>query len=141
MNQESPSIDIGNVRALLLEIVRRAAYDWVIYRNNRRLAHRKVAQDAYVWLFLEGPGHPDWIERGREGWSFFSFISICEALDLDPGSVRQHIRKLTPRRIQSMGRPPTHRHLPPPKPELDYIDTSSAIEGFIQAGGELPNFE
>lgn len=140
--RELPEIDAGNVRALMLEIIRRASYDWVIYRGNKRLIHRKVAQDAYIWLFVEKPGHPDWIERARAGWSLFSFLSICGALDFDPDAVRVSIRKLTPRRIQSMGRPPTRRKLPPPHPELDYIDTAAIedVRGLL-AGGEILDFE
>lgn len=138
--QELP--DATNVRALMLEIIRRAAYDWVIYRGNKRLAHRKVAQDAYIWLFIEKPGHPDWVEREKAGWSLLSFIALCGALDFDPDSVRASIKKLTPRRIQSMGRPPTRRKLPPPRPELDYIDVGSLEEhSTLLMGGELLEFE
>jgi hypothetical protein len=131
-----------NIRALMLEIIRRAAYDWVIYRGNRRLAHRKVAQDAYIWLFVEAPGHPDWVEREKAGWSLFSFLALCAALDFDPDMVRASIKKLTPRRIQAMGRPPTRRKLPPPRPELDYIDTAALEDTHsLLIGGELPEFE
>ena len=124
-------IDFSNVRALLLEIVRRAAYDWVMYRGNRRIKLRAFAKDAYVWLFKEKPGHPDWIERGRAGWSPFSFLSICSSLDLDPEEVRFHIRKLTARRIQSMGRPPTMRRSSP-APEVEYlVPDSPSVRGAL----------
>lgn len=138
-----PPVDGSNVRALMLEIIRRAAYDWVIYRGNKRLSHRKVARDAFIWLFVEGPGHPDWVEREKAGWSLFSFLSICAALDFDPDSVRASIKKLTPRKIQSMGRPPTRRKLPPPRPELDYMDTTISIEDpqGLLLGGDLLSFE
>jgi len=130
-------LDFSNTRALLLEIVRRAAYDWVMYRGNRRIKLRAFAKDAYVWLFVEKPGHPDWIERGRAGWSAFSFLSICALLDLDPEEVRKHIRLLTPRRIQSMGRPPTVRH-PSPVQEMGcLLPEGSSIPGMASEVGSL----
>lgn len=108
-------------RALLLEIVRRAAYDWVLYRTSRRMQHRKIAQDAFTWLFVEGPGHPDWEERCEKDVKNVSFIGICESLDLEPHTVRARIQSLTARDIQSTGRPPTVRRLPPADPEV--VDT------------------
>jgi hypothetical protein len=130
-----------NVRALLLEIIRRAAYDWVIYRNNRKLDKRKIALDAHIWLFKEKPGHPDWVERKRGGWALFSFLGICEVLDFEPEVVRDRIRKLTPYRIQAMGRPPTRRKLPRPQPELDYVDAVGVGDPGTLFGGELLSFE
>jgi hypothetical protein len=139
--RDLPEVDASNVRALLLEIIRRASYDWVIYRGNKDLMHRKTARDAYVWLFKEGPGHPDWVERERAGYALFAFINICGALDFDPDVVRMHIRKLTPHRIQSMGRPPTKRRPPVASPELDYVDTSGFEDRGVFLGGELLTFE
>ena len=144
IHNPADDVDISNVRALLLEIVRRAAYDWVSYRTNRRLLYKRIANDAYIWLFVEGPGHPDWIERERGGWGICSFLAICEACDIDPEMLRARIRILTPQKIQSMGRPPTHRHPQKPRPELEYIETSGRnVRESLQllSGGELPNFE
>lgn len=110
-------------KVLLLEIIRRAAYDWILYRNSRRLENRKLAHDAYTWLFVEEPGHPHWRERQEDGYGVFSFLSICEVLDLDVDTTRARLREITPRDIQTVGRPPTRRRLPPPKGESDYYDT------------------
>lgn len=116
------TLDGMNCRVLLLEIVRRAAYDWVLYRNSRRLENRKLANDAYTWLFVEGPGHPHWKQRKTDGYDAFSFISICELLGLDLEEVRARLRTITTRDIQTRGRPPTRR-LPSPRTEGDYIET------------------
>jgi hypothetical protein len=95
-------------RALLLEIVRRATYDWVLYRMSRKLHHKRLAKDAYIWLFLESGGtHKK--ERSQSGKSLTGFLPICELLDLDPGTVRQRARKLTIKSILNMGRPPENR--------------------------------
>jgi len=112
-----------NCRVLLLEIVRRAAYDWVLYRNSRRLENRKLAHEAYTWLFVEAPGHPHWQQRKTDGYEAFSFISICETLGLDLEEVRARLRTITARDIQTLGRPPTRRRLPPPRTESDYLES------------------
>jgi len=96
-------------RVLLAEILRRAAYDWVLYRSSRRLRDAELARDAYVWLFEEGPGHPNWIEREKDGWAVFSFLTICDSLDMDPQAVRERIKKMTPSDVTSIGRPPVRR--------------------------------
>jgi hypothetical protein len=93
-------------KSLLLEIVRRAAFDWVLYRGSRRLDQKALAEDAYTWLFVEGPGHPNWKIRKEEGKELTSFLSICEQLDLDPEKLRGYVRNLTPNRVMSSGRPP-----------------------------------
>jgi len=101
--------EINGCKALLLEVVRRAAYDWVLYRTSRRLQHKKLAEDAFYWLFIEEPGHSRWTERSMSQKSITSFLSICEMLDLDPESVRHHVRKLTVKNVMSVGRPAEYR--------------------------------
>jgi hypothetical protein len=100
---------INGTKTLLLEIIRRAAYDWVLYRNSRRMVQRSMAEQAYRWLFVENPGTPDWTIRQRDGKHITSFISICEGLDLDPDTARRHIKRLTPRNVMSVGRPAEYR--------------------------------
>lgn len=97
-------------RALLLEIVRRSAYDWVLYRLHSNLSNKKLADDAFHWLFKERPGTQAWRERERSGKHLTSFLNICECLDLDPDIVRGHIRKLTIKNVMSVGRPAERRH-------------------------------
>ena len=93
-------------RALLLEIVRRAAYDWVLYRSSRRLDQKVLAEDAYTWLFQEDEHHPNWALRRQEGKDLTALVNICVELDLDVERVRAHIRNLTPNKVMSSGRPP-----------------------------------
>ena len=139
------ALDGLNCRVLLLEIVRRAAYDWVLYRNSRRLENRKLANDAYVWLFVEAPGHPHWKQRKADGYEAFSFISICELLGLDLDEVRARLRTITARDIQTLGRPPTRRRLPPPRMEADYLETveidtigQRGLAALLDAGDIIP---
>lgn len=93
-------------RALLLEVFRRAAYDWVLYKTSRRLDQRQLAEDAYVWIFVEDEDHPNWQTRKENDKELLSFLSICEQLDLDPAVLRRHVKTLTPNKVMSSGRPP-----------------------------------
>lgn len=103
------SQEVNGCKALLLEVVRRAAYDWVLYRTSQRLQHKRLAEDAYYWLFVEEPGHSRWVERTLGQKAITSFLSICDALDLDPDAVRQHVRRLTVKNVMSVGRPAEYR--------------------------------
>jgi len=96
-------------RALLLEIIRRASHDWVLYRTSSRLEQLELANDAYTWLFEEKPGHPWWVMREQEGRGFTSFLNVCELLDVDPDYVRERVCELTPRAIKMAGRPAERR--------------------------------
>ena len=98
-------IECKRCKRLLLEVMKRAAHDWVLYRTSRRRENKELANDAFVWLFQEEPGHPRWAIRNKNGTSITSFIAICEALDLDPGRVREYIRKLDVPSILNVGRP------------------------------------
>lgn len=96
----------SGARSLLLEIIRRAAFDWVLYRSSRRIDQKLLAEDAYTWIFLENEHHPHWKIRVAEGKQLTSFICICEQLDVDAERLRGYIRNLTPSRAMSSGRPP-----------------------------------
>lgn len=121
-------------KALLLEVILRAASDWVLYREHQRMMYREWANDAQIWLFEEEPGHPNWRERSGSGKALTSFVSICEVLDFDPDLVREHIRKLTPQRIVSMGRPAEYRRKRVMTPE--HADVSD-VRGFFASEGGL----
>lgn len=108
--------EVQGCKALLLEIIRRAAYDWVLYRSSRRLLNKQLAESAYSWLFKEGPGTEEWEGRSREGKSITAFVTICSMLDLDVESVRGHIRRLTPKNVMSVGRPAEYRRKAPSLP-------------------------
>lgn len=101
--------DVPGCKALLLEVIRRASHDWVLYRTSGVMAKRKLAEDAYVWLFQEEPGHGAWAERAANRKDFTSFLSICELLDLDPEAVRKRVRSLTVQQVLSVGRPAEYR--------------------------------
>lgn len=105
-------MEVSRCRALLLEVIRRAAHDWILYRTHNRLQMRQIAEDAHTWLFLEGPGHSWWNTRKRSGAQLTSFLGICELLDLDPPYVRRRVRALTPRQIMTAGRPSERRRRP-----------------------------
>lgn len=105
--------EINGCKGLLLEVIRRAAYDWVLYRTSTRLFHKKLAEQAFHWLFKEQPGDPEWREREESGKNVTSFIAICSALDLPPESLRTLVRRLTPKNVMSVGRPPEYRRREP----------------------------
>ncbi len=104
-----PLLESGNCRALLLEIVRRAAYDWVLYRMSSKLHMRVLADSAFQWLFVEHPDSALWEQREDAGKELTGFVSICEMLELDPDRVRARIRMLTERDIMGAGRPAEKR--------------------------------
>jgi hypothetical protein len=103
-------------KALLLEVLRRAAHDWVLYRSHSKLVNREIAQDAFEWLFEEDEDHISWRERTTAVFTLddekvtgvrciTSFLSICEALELDPEIVRTRVRQMDIQTIISAGRP------------------------------------
>jgi len=97
-------------RTLLIDVIRRASHDWVLYRTSRRMDQRDLAHEAYVWLFEEDEDHPWTALRKRGGTELTSFLSICEIIDVDPDFARAQIRKLTVRDVKMAGRPPDRRH-------------------------------
>lgn len=108
-DEELVQQEINGCKTLLLEVIRRAAYDWALYRGSRRMSQKLLAEQAFNWLFVEEEGTPEWEERMREGKHITAFINICESLDLDPDKVRGHIRRLTPKNVMSVGRPAEYR--------------------------------
>lgn len=107
--QQDDDVAGARIRVLLLEVLRRAAYDWVLYRGSRRAEHKEIAHDAYVWLFEEDAHHPWARVRKEEHTELMSFLSICEVMGFDPDGVRASVRRLTPEKIKTAGRPPERR--------------------------------
>ena len=105
-------LEASRCRAFLLEIIRRAAHDWILYRTHDRLQLRRVAEDAYIWLFEENSTHPWTRIRDVNGTGLTSFLTICDLLDLDPKFVRGQIRSMTVKQIMTAGRPSEHRKRP-----------------------------
>lgn len=103
------SLEASACRALLLEIVRRAAFDWVLYRSSSKLINKQLAEGAYHWLFIEEPDSATWAIRRSSGKEITGFVAICELLDLDPDKVRERIRLLTKKQIMNAGRPAERR--------------------------------
>lgn len=63
-------------------VVRRAAVDYVLYKEHEKTKLRKLGNDAEAWIFSE------------EGDTLSSFTSVCDILDLDPGLVKSKIKNL-----------------------------------------------
>lgn len=104
-----PLLESSSCRALLLEIIRRASYDWVLYRTSSKLANRVLADSAFHWLFVEEEGTPAWKQRELNDKELTGFIAICDALELDVSQVRKRIRMLTDKDIMGAGRPAEKR--------------------------------
>lgn len=94
---------------LAFEVMRRAAHDWVLYRDSLKPAQKLIADDAYHWIFVEEPGSEAWQERVRSQKQLTSFFSVCDILGEPPEVVRAYIKRLTIKEILSTGRPPTYR--------------------------------
>jgi hypothetical protein len=97
------------VRSLLLDVLRRAIHDWVLYKNSSRLEHKELARHAFIWLFEEEEGHPWRLQRQQEGLDMLSLESVCDVLDIDIETVRRVARNTTERQIKTAGRPPERR--------------------------------
>lgn len=121
VREKDLEVHVAACRALFLEVIRRAAYDYTLYRDSRKLAERALAEDAYTWIFVEDEHHPNAAVRRAEGTEACSFLSICEILDLPPERVRSRVRALTPRDVLAVGRLPLHRRRP--KEDADAGDT------------------
>jgi hypothetical protein len=102
-------IEVSRCRRFLLEIIRRAAHDFVLYRISRRLDKRSWANDAFTWLFEEDREHSHYKERAKDGRTLTSFIDICDVLDLDPDTVRERVLQMDVKTIMSAGRPAERR--------------------------------
>jgi hypothetical protein len=127
--------DAVGARTLLVEVMKRAAYDWVLYRSSTRLPQKKLAEDAYIWLFLEQEGHLHWRQRQDSEKQVTSFLAICEVFDLDPEDMRRRFRTLTPSRVLSFGRPPSKTRDEGHGTELrSFVDLPPENEEFFDGG-------
>lgn len=96
-------------RVLLFEMLKRAIYDWILYRDSRRLSHKVIAQEAYLWLFEESPTGILHAQRKSCGRVATSFHAVCAALDLNPEQVRARACEITSKQVLNLGRPRIHR--------------------------------
>lgn len=111
LDRAGVEMQASGAKALLLEVLRRAAYDWVLYRHSIRPQQRKIANDAQVWLFEEREDYSPYGAR-HVSKHMTSFLEICSLLDLDPAKVRARVRELTPKHVTNVGRPVEYRKLP-----------------------------
>ncbi len=125
-------IESSRCRALLLEIIKRAIHDWVLYKSHSELTKATYAREAYVWLFEEEEDHPDFAERKKHGTTITSFIVICEVTDLRPEELRSHIKRLKVSDVMGTGRPAERRRLP---------SEEVCIEQHSLAGVSIESFE
>lgn len=119
-------IEATRCRALLLTVIQRAMHDWVMYRTHKRIHMRQLAEEAYIWLFEEKPGHPWWEKRKKDGYITTAFLAICEIMEVDPDFVRYRAKRLTPQEIMTSGRPAERRRcIPEPS---NYVEHSSPVD-------------
>jgi len=79
--------DERGVKLLLASIIRRAAYDIALYKNDSRLNFRLIAKHAYDWMFEDIT--PDCrLDR------FTAFLNICEVLGISPEKIRRDTLKM-----------------------------------------------
>jgi len=79
----------NRIRLLLAAVVRRAAYDIALYKNDTRLVNRRLAVQAQKWMFDDRA-----VMSMKPGDRFMSFQNICEVLDQDPGVIRRKTMNL-----------------------------------------------
>jgi hypothetical protein len=63
-------------------------------------AMRELARPSEVWMGAAERRRAEvqaWVESDDVAWPF-SFLNVCEALDLDPAHLRRHIARLVPDR-------------------------------------------
>lgn len=104
-------VDDETSTGLLTAILRRAVLDWVVYRCSPRIEKRRMAGQAYVWLYEECPGYWTWPLRLKEGREALSFLSICDMLKISPDAIRRRAAEMTAKDVQHLGRPATNRKL------------------------------
>lgn len=133
-----PVFESSSCRALLLEIVRRASHDWVLYRTSSKLANRLLADNAFHWLFVEEEGTPAWKQRELNDKELTGFVAICDALELDVNQVRKRIRTLTERDIMGAGRPAEKRKHKVSADEVMHSDDLSVFDVDVMS---IPHFD
>lgn len=79
----------SSLKMLLAAIVRRAAFDIALYKNDKKLVNRRLAIRASQWMFDDRE-----IMEQEPLDRFTSFKSICEILDQDPDWIRRRTLEL-----------------------------------------------
>ena len=92
----------SSLKLLLASVIRRAAFDIALYKNDKKLVNRRLAIQASQWMFDDREimeQHP----RDR----YTSFRSICEILDQDPKWIRDRtlvLRSTDVKKFDPIGR-------------------------------------
>lgn len=94
--------DEGESRPLLwfnrlwAAVLRRAAVDWVLYRDHPSNKLNRLGEDAHHWIFVEAD--PELLDHS-------SFASVCASLNIDIAAMRARIASVTEedaRRLRGM---------------------------------------
>ena len=75
-------------------VIRRAAVDWVLYKEHKSVKLKKLGVDADAWLF-----------QGEDEDSVNSFSSVCCFLNIEPDVMRHKVERLSEedaRRLRGM---------------------------------------
>lgn len=84
----SPSANLTPEQRLLAAVIRRAVWDFVLYREcGEDPGLRECASRAAGWLFWDGSEKID--EEGR-----MTFLYVCSVLNLRPEVIRRNARKM-----------------------------------------------
>jgi hypothetical protein len=76
-----PTAPKGGVGALISAVLLDAVLCFGPHINEKNPRSRRLGREAEEWFFRNDPEWP------------FSFVSICDALNLDPGYIRQGLRR------------------------------------------------
>jgi len=79
----------SSIKMLLAAIIRRAAFDIALYKNDKKLVNRRLAIQASQWMFDDRE-----IMEQEPLDRYTSFKSICEILDQDPAWIRRRTLEL-----------------------------------------------
>ena len=82
-------------RRLYVAMIRRAVWDFVLYRGVLTEDKRAISEDAETWLFYDGDEDLD--ADGR-----VTFLYTCSVLNLDPERVRVGAQRLRRQDIQKL---------------------------------------
>lgn len=93
-------------RLLWIKVILRASYDWVLYRDSKSKNLRRIAQDAYRWLFDPIKDRKIVVVKGNDVEVFFeefnSLDRLCEALDIEIDCVRKFASTLTRDKVRKL---------------------------------------
>lgn len=104
--QPSRSEIYENFRLLWIKVILRAAYDWVLYRDSKSQAAKRIADNAYAWLFEDYFEKTYIIEDGKRKQilerPFNSLQNLCIEIDLDIETVRKFARRMNRKDIRKL---------------------------------------